>query len=84
MWTLYLPRRAEKELLSAPSMVQERLKEVLEKLKQDPYPAGSKKLLGKFDCFRVRAGTYRILYDVLPKDKNIVILKIDPRKDVYR
>lgn len=84
MWAVYLPHRVEKELLSSPSTIQERLKEALEKLKQYPHPTGSKKLLGRLDCFRVRVGTYRVLYDVLSKEKSIVILKIGPRKDVYR
>ncbi|MBI1976471.1 MAG: type II toxin-antitoxin system RelE/ParE family toxin [Candidatus Omnitrophica bacterium] len=84
MWSLYLPHRVEKELLSTSAAIQDRLQEAIEKLRQDPHPAGSKKLLGKLDCFRIRVGTYRILYDVLSKEKKIVILKIGPRKDVYR
>lgn len=84
MWTVTLPRRAEKELAAAPPSIRESLGEALSKLQQDPRPPGCKKLKGRLECWRIRIGPYRILYDIDDSKHAVAILKIGPRKDVYR
>jgi mRNA interferase RelE/StbE len=44
--------------------VQARIAEKLGQLKDDPRPHGVQKLRGEGDVYRVRVGTYRILYEI--------------------
>lgn len=51
-------------------------------LSQDPRPRGCKKLDDQF--YRVRQGSYRIIYEVNDHDRDLTILKIKPRREAYR
>ena len=54
------------------------------RLATDPYPRGTRKLLGYDDVFRIRIGQYRVLYSVSEATVIVVVLKIGHRRDVYR
>lgn len=61
-----------------------RIIEKAESLERDPRPEGSKKLSGfKGDFWRVRVGSYRIIYLIEEEIKIIKIAKVAHRKDVY-
>ena len=53
------------------------------RLSDDPYPRGARKLLGYDDVFRIRVGTYRVLYSVSEAEVVVIVLKVGHRKDVY-
>jgi mRNA interferase RelE/StbE len=53
-------------------------------LADQPRPRGSRKLTGYDDVFRIRVGRFRVLYSVSDTRLVIFILKIGPRKDIYR
>jgi mRNA-degrading endonuclease RelE of RelBE toxin-antitoxin system len=58
-------------------------------LQHDPHPQGSKKLHDEFTAtgepiYRERSGDYRILYIDRPSPREVIVLDIDDRKDVYR
>ena len=55
----------------------------MQALSDRPRPPGCEKLTGH-DLFRVRQGTYRILYEVKDDDLTMIIFKIGHRRDVYR
>jgi mRNA interferase RelE/StbE len=59
------------------------LYQALDKLRQNPYPSGCKKMAGRPD-YRVRVGDYRIIYRVFHRELLVEIIKIGDRKDVYR
>ena len=84
MWILHIPRRVERELADAPAPLRSSLEQAIEQLRHDPRPVGCKKLKGRLQCWRIRVGSYRILYDVHDPQRTIASLKIGPRKDVYR
>ena len=52
-------------------------------LANDPRPPGSKKLSGH-NKYRIRRGTYRIVYSIEDNELVIVVVKVGHRKDVYR
>jgi mRNA interferase RelE/StbE len=84
-WAIHLPHRVERQLTDVPSpLLQQDIRDALEHLRHEPRPSGCKKLKGRLDCWRVRVGAYRILYDIDDRHRTLVILKIGPRKDVYR
>ena len=84
MWSVHLPKRVERELSDAPPTLQEALRQALEELQRTPRPPGCKTLKGRLGCWRIRVGSYRILYDRLDRERIVLITKIGPRKDVYR
>ena len=69
-----------------PVKIRAQIKRRIEALAANPTPQGCKKLAGVMDgeffVYRVRQGSYRILYSIRPVI--IVVLDIGHRKDVYR
>ena len=82
------------ELLIKPSAVREieqvprkadrrRLIERIETLADEPRPHGCTKLSGRAE-YRVRQGSYRIIYSVDDDERAVLIVKVGHRRDVYR
>lgn len=59
------------------------LSKCIEGLTDDPYPEGSKKLIGA-EIYRIRSGNYRIAYTVKARKLIILILKVGNRKEFYK
>jgi mRNA interferase RelE/StbE len=53
-------------------------------LATDPRPRGSRKLQGSEDVYRVRAGDFRVLYQVLDDVLLVLVIEVGPRKSIYR
>ena len=78
-----LTSRAAKELRRLPSHAQQRVLAALKDLAVNPHPPGSTKLTG-LDSHRVRAGDYRVVYDVDDTELSVTVWRVRHRKDVYR
>lgn len=61
-----------------------RLLREIEKLADDPRPPGSIQLKGGDGEFRVRAGDYRIIYDVEDSELVVLVLRLGHRREIYR
>jgi mRNA interferase RelE/StbE len=55
----------------------------METLREDPRPSGAEKLSGQ-DLYRVRQGSYRIIYMVGDVELIVEVVKVGHRSDVYR
>ena len=77
-----ITRTAEKCLKKLPRQEQRRIVDAVLALATDPWPRGSRKLQGYADIFRIRVGSYRILYSVEERRLIIIILKIGHRGDI--
>jgi len=55
----------------------------IEGLADDPRPNGSEKLSGQ-ERYRVRQGTYRIVYEIKEQELVVMVVKIGHRRDVYK
>jgi mRNA interferase RelE/StbE len=53
-------------------------------LYDNPRPHNSKKLSGAASKWRIRAGDYRILYEIDEPNKVVSVYRIARRKEVYR
>lgn len=82
-WFILIVPSAEKEIAHLPNYLIQRIRENISILKTNPYPPNSKKLKGD-EGWRLRAGDYRIVYDVDKKLKRVIIRIVRHRKDVYR
>ena len=75
---------AKKELKRLPKKVINNIISAVEKLSKDPYPLGSKKLIGTDHTYRYRIGNYRVVYSTERDMLVIEIIRVGHRKDVYR
>lgn len=80
---LFATRKAQKQLDRLPKPLYSRLEKAIDNLAQNPYPHGCRKLT-PFDEHRIGVGGYRILYQVDQKAKEITILRVLHRREVYR
>ena len=73
---------AEKQLRRLDRQTQIRLLKAIIKLSDDPHPRGVRKLKGHVDVFRLRVGSYRVLYSVGEERLVVIVLKIGHRKEI--
>jgi len=74
---------AIKELKYLPKEVVVRIVQAVGKLTENPFPAGVKKLVGSERTYRIREGSYRVIFTVAPSSLVIEIIRVGHRKDVY-
>ena len=58
------------------------IKTAIYSLADNPRPYGYKKLKGR-DGYRIRAGDYRIIYNIFDKILTIDVINLGHRKDIY-
>lgn len=75
---------ARKSLANLPRRDQLRIVSALEALSDEPRPMGAKKLVAEESLWRIRVGSYRVIYKIEDENLIILVLKIGHRKDVYR
>ena len=72
-----------KDLRPIPRRDVQRILKRIDSLADDPRPAGAEKLSGD-EKYRIRQGDYRILYTSEDDIITVTIVKVGPRRDVYR
>jgi mRNA interferase RelE/StbE len=82
-YSIQIRRSAEKEIEQLPNKDRGKIIRRIEELRDDPRPAGTKKLSGE-EKYRLRQGNYRVLYEVHDDIVTIVVVKVADRKDAYR
>jgi mRNA interferase RelE/StbE len=75
---------AARDLRKLPEDVRRRIARRIDALATDPRPAGVESLKGGPDCFRLRMGEYRILYQAERKAHALLIARIARRREAYR
>jgi mRNA interferase RelE/StbE len=82
--TVLLRPAAERDRRALPSEIRQRVNATLLALEQESRPAGALKLTGLRNRWRLRIGDYRILYEIDDTARQVLILRIAHRRDVYR
>ncbi len=80
---LLITKKAKKELDKLPDSVAKNVSEKILLFSNNPFPTNSKKLSGPGN-YRIRIGSFRVIYSLSPKAKSITILRIADRKTIYR
>lgn len=83
-YSVEITSSAERTLLKLPKPVVGKLVKRLQDLAHNPFPPDCRKLSGEDHVYRIRIGTYRVIYEVYKKEVLILVLKVGHRKDVYR
>jgi len=84
VYEILLEQAAERDLKKLPSEMFKRIIPKIKKLAGNPKPQWSRKITGSKNDWRIRVGDYRIIYEIDARAKNIKVMRIRHRKDVYR
>ena len=74
---------AAKELKKIPKKVLQKVVVKIKGLAFDPRPPGCEKLSSE-ERFRIRQGTYRIVYTIEDEKLTVIVVKIGHRRPVYK
>ncbi|MDA3948182.1 MAG: type II toxin-antitoxin system RelE/ParE family toxin [Spirochaeta sp.] len=77
-YNLRVNASVSKDLRRVPSRDVRRIVQRIGSLGDDPRPPGCEKLSGQ-ERYRVRVGTYRILYEIIDTDVTVVVVKVGHR-----
>lgn len=82
-YKIFFKESVEKDLKKIPKKYLLKILEKIDELKSNPKPDGSEKLTC-YDLYRIRQGTYRIVYSIQDQELAIWVIKIGHRKDIYK
>ncbi|NUO79534.1 type II toxin-antitoxin system RelE/ParE family toxin [candidate division KSB1 bacterium] len=74
--------RAQKELAALPQQTYSRVRDAIRNLALSPRPAGCKKLVGR-EGWRIRIGSFRVIYEIDDKAQKLIVMHVGHRRDVY-
>lgn len=75
--------RARKQLRKLPTTIQKRIKAAGDGLAEEPRPPGVSKLRGYADRWRIRVGSYRVIYEIDDGVLRVLVLTISDRSQAY-
>lgn len=80
---LLIKPSAVREIEGLPKADRQRVVKRIQALGSDPRPPGCEKLSGR-ELYRVRQGSYRIVYEIVEREVVVTVVKVGHRRDVYR
>ena len=84
-YSVRIKTSAAKELEAVePRSVRTRIVSRIESLAANPRPRGSQKLAGDEERYRIRQGSYRVVYAIDDEARVVEIFKVGHRREVYR
>ena len=76
---------AQKEIRKLPSKeLRDKAVSIIDSLYIHPVPDEAKKIKGSNNIYRIRQGTYRIVYQIYKNELLIMVIRVRHRKDAYR
>ena len=82
-YTLCLSKKAQVALDALSDHIAAPILATIEKLSDNPRPAGCKKLSGR-SGYRIRVGNYRIIYTIEDYQLTVTVIAVGHRKNVYQ
>jgi mRNA interferase RelE/StbE len=82
-YTVEILRTAQGQLAKIAKQDRNRIIAAIRALADAPRPPGCKKLSGR-SAWRIRIGTYRVLYEIHDERLVVIVVTVGHRKDVYR
>ena len=83
-YTVELNTAAQRDYSHLDRSISERVSAAFDALEVDPRPRGCVKLVGQRQHYRVRVGSYRIVYSVDDDARRVFVKQIQHRREVYR
>jgi mRNA interferase RelE/StbE len=82
-YRVVLTKSGAKELDGLPLKIHDRVVEQLRRLEQNPRGLGAEKLTA-LEAYKLRIGNHRIIYEIDDAAKEVRIVMVDDRKQVYK
>jgi len=82
-YRIIVKQSVPKDLRKIPKKDVKRILSAIQALAENPRPPQSKKLSGQ-ERYRLRQGSYRILYSIEDENLVVCVVKVGNRRDVYR
>ena len=82
-YELVFKKSVAKDLRGFPKQDVKRILLRIRSLADDPRPVGCEKLSGQ-ERYRIRQGSYRIVYEIENARLIVLVVKVGPRRDVHR
>jgi len=82
-YSIEILRVAQKQLARIDRQHHSRIIEAIRALADDPRPSGCKKLSGRA-AWRIRSGSFRVIYEIHDEKLVVIVISIGDRKRVYR
>lgn len=84
MYEVVFTRKAAKQVKNLEPAHRRKLKEIVLALSQNPFSYPYRKIRGEEHTYRIRVGSFRILYEVDDENMRVVIFKVERRERAYR
>jgi mRNA interferase RelE/StbE len=84
MYEIYIASQAEKDLKRLDAFNFREIVTQVNKLGSNPRPPGCRKISGSRKDWRIRVGSYRIIYEIDDRIRSITVMRVRHRKEVYR
>ena len=76
---------AQKEIRKLPSKeLRDKVVGIINNLYTNLLPDESKKIKGSNNIYRIRQGTYRVIYQIYKSELLIIVIRVRHRRDAYR
>ncbi|MCK5802352.1 MAG: type II toxin-antitoxin system RelE/ParE family toxin [Lentisphaeria bacterium] len=82
-YEILIERRAQRVLGKVVQPQRDRIISAIRRLSQDPRPPGVRKLSGR-EAWRIRIGSYRVLYEIQDAKLVVLVVEVGDRRDVDR
>ncbi|MBA2735560.1 MAG: type II toxin-antitoxin system RelE/ParE family toxin [Pyrinomonadaceae bacterium] len=82
-YKIVLVKSAVKELESVSGKTHDRIIKHLQQLEENPRVFGAEKLTAR-QAYKLRVGSYRIVYEINDARQEIKVLMVEDRKQVYK
>jgi mRNA interferase RelE/StbE len=82
-YRLFIHRSAEKPIAAIPKDDRQIVMDAIKGLISNPRPHACKKLVDR-DAWRIRAGNYRVIYEIDDARIAVTVVKLGHRRDIYR
>ncbi len=79
-----LETAARRDLANLENAIGSRLFEAIDRLTNNPRPPGCKKIVATKMRYRIRVGSYRIIYEVYDGSRQVSVKMIRHRSEAYR
>ena len=82
-YEVLIEKKAEKDFKNISKINHKRIIAAILTLKDNLRPVDVRKISGSENYYRVRAGDYRIIYEIDDNKKKVIIFRIRHRREVY-
>lgn len=82
-YTVEFSPSARKMFKKLPQDLQDRIQPKIDALAIEPRPSGVKKLKGEENTYRIRVGSYRVVYEIEDDVLLVTVIRVGGRGEVY-